>query len=90
MLKKYTVKPPRDLTSKFEKKQAAKAKAEQEAEDAKRRAEEEQKNAVSSTWTSFWDMHFPQNMWFFCVLAIFQIHQFNNVLVYKQNLKHIK
>jgi len=68
VLKKYTVKPPRDLTSKFEKKQAAKAKAEQEAEDAKRRAEEEQKNAVSSTWTSFWDMHFPQNMWFFlCV-----------------------
>jgi len=49
VLKKYTVKPPRDLTSKFEKKQAAKAKAEQEAEDAKRRAEEEQKNAVSST-----------------------------------------
>lgn len=46
-LKKYTVKPPKDLQSKFEKKQAAKAKAEREAEEAKRKAEEEERQAVS-------------------------------------------
>ena len=49
-LKKYTVKPPKDLSSKFEKKQAAKAKAEQEVEEAKRRAEEEERQAVSMVY----------------------------------------
>ena len=44
---KYTVKPPRDLRSKFELKQAAKEKAEKEAEEEKRRKEEEDKIAVS-------------------------------------------
>ncbi|XP_053396904.1 dynein regulatory complex subunit 7-like isoform X1 [Mercenaria mercenaria] len=44
-LKKYTVKPPKDLQSKFERKQAAKAQAEKEAEEAKRRAEEEERLA---------------------------------------------
>ena len=46
-IKKYTVKPPKDLRSKFELKQAAKAEAEQEAEAAKRKAEEEERQAVS-------------------------------------------
>lgn len=46
-LKKYTVKPPKDLQSKFERKQAAKALAEREAEEAKRKAEEEERQAVS-------------------------------------------
>ncbi|XP_052769766.1 dynein regulatory complex subunit 7-like [Mya arenaria] len=44
-LKKYTVKPPKDLQSKFELKQAAKAKAEKDKEDAKHRTEEEQRQA---------------------------------------------
>lgn len=47
-LKKYTVKPPKDLQSKFERKQAAKAQAERESEEAKRRAEEEERQLVSS------------------------------------------
>ena len=45
-LKKYTVKPPKDLQSKFERKQAAKAKAEKEVEEAKRRQEEEDRQLV--------------------------------------------
>jgi len=44
------VKPPKDLSSKFEKKQAAKAKAEQEVEEAKRRAEEEERQAVGMVY----------------------------------------
>lgn len=44
-IKKYTVKPPRDLRSKFELKQAAKEKAEKEAEEEKRRREEEDRIA---------------------------------------------
>ena len=41
------MKPPKDLRSKFELKQAAKAEAEKEAEAAKRKAEEEERQAVS-------------------------------------------
>ena len=45
--KKYTVKPPKDLRSKFEQKQAARRQKEQEEEDAKKRKEEEDRQAVS-------------------------------------------
>ena len=45
-IKKYTVKPPKDLRSKFEIKMEARRVAEEKAEEDKRRAEEEQKNAV--------------------------------------------
>ncbi|KAK3093928.1 hypothetical protein FSP39_021907 [Pinctada imbricata] len=44
-IKKYNVKPPRDLRSKFELKQEAKRKAEKEAEEEKRRKEEEERIA---------------------------------------------
>ncbi|GFR82652.1 dynein regulatory complex subunit 7-like [Elysia marginata] len=43
--KKYTVKPPKDLRSKFEQKMEARKLAEQKAEEDKRKAEEEQKLA---------------------------------------------
>ena len=45
--KKYTVKPPKDLKSKFEQKMEARRLAEQKAEEDKRRAEEEQRLAVN-------------------------------------------
>lgn len=41
------MKPPRDLRSKFELKQAAKERAEKEAEEEKRRKEEEDRIAVN-------------------------------------------
>ncbi|KAK3597164.1 hypothetical protein CHS0354_038091 [Potamilus streckersoni] len=44
-MKKYTVKPPKDLRSKFILKQEARAKSEKESEIAKRRQEEEEKQA---------------------------------------------
>lgn len=45
--KKYTVKPPRDLRSKFELKMEKRKQDEEAAEAAKRRKEEEEKQAVS-------------------------------------------
>ncbi|XP_005093754.1 dynein regulatory complex subunit 7 [Aplysia californica] len=44
-IKKYTVKPPKDLRSRFELKMEARRVAEEKAEEDKRRAEEEQKQA---------------------------------------------
>ena len=46
MVSKYTVKPPKDLASKFEAKIASKAKEEEEALEQKRRDEEAAKIAV--------------------------------------------
>lgn len=45
-VKKYTVKPPKDLRSKFELKMDARKHAEQKEEEEKRRADEAQKQAV--------------------------------------------
>ena len=50
-IKKYTVKPPKDLKSKFEQKMEARRIAEEKAEADKRRAEEEAKAAVSISLT---------------------------------------
>ena len=46
-VKKYTVKPPKDLRSKFEAKVEAKKKAEEENKERKRREEESARIAVS-------------------------------------------
>ena len=48
--RKYTVKPPRDLRSKFIIKMEARRKKEEEEEEAKRAAEEEERIAVSCCW----------------------------------------
>ena len=45
-VKKYTVKPPKDLRSKFEAKVEAKKKAEEEEQERKRREEESARIAV--------------------------------------------
>lgn len=45
-MKKYNVKPPRDLRSKFELKQESKKEAEKQAEKEKQRKEEEERIAV--------------------------------------------
>jgi len=45
-VKKYTVKPPKDLRSKFEAKVEAKKKAEEEEQERKRREEEGARIAV--------------------------------------------
>lgn len=45
-MKKYNVKPPRDLRSKFERKQESKKEAEKQAEKEKQRKEEEERIAV--------------------------------------------
>ena len=46
-VKKYAVKPPKDLRSKFEAKVEAKKKAEEEEKERKRREEENARVAVS-------------------------------------------
>lgn len=46
-MKKYTVRPPKDLRSKFLRKQEARAKKEKELEEEKLRKEEEDRQAVS-------------------------------------------
>lgn len=52
-IKKYTVKPPRDLRSKFELKMEARRQEEIITEENKRRAEEEKKQAVSISFFFF-------------------------------------
>ena len=47
MQKKYTVKPPKDLRSKFEIKQEARRQKEKEVEEEKRKKDELEKQAVS-------------------------------------------
>ena len=46
MLKKYAVKPPKDLTSKFIRKQEARRKREEEEEEEKKQEEEDLKQLV--------------------------------------------
>ena len=48
-VKKYTVKPPKDLRSKFEAKVEAKKKGEEEEKERKRREDENARIAVSCT-----------------------------------------
>lgn len=47
-MKKYSVKPPKDLSSKFEAKVEAKIQAEEEEKELKRKQEEDNRIAVSS------------------------------------------
>lgn len=53
-MKKYNVKPPRDLRSKFELKQESKKEAEKQAEKEKQRKEEEERIAVWHHWFCLW------------------------------------
>lgn len=57
-MKKYTVKPPRDLRSKFELKQDAKREAEKQAEKEKQRKEEEERIAVWCHWSDIRCLHY--------------------------------
>ena len=57
-IKKYSVKPPRDLTSKFIKKQERRKIAEQEAEEEKRRVEEDVKQLVGNATFNTQHTHF--------------------------------
>lgn len=49
-LKKYAVRPPKDLTSRFEKKQEAKRLQQLAADEAKRKKEEEEQQRVNKKY----------------------------------------
>jgi hypothetical protein len=52
-LKKYAIKPPRDLTSRFEREQESKRQADLKAQEEKRLREEEERILVGSCWLRF-------------------------------------
>lgn len=76
-MKKYNVKPPRDLRSKFELKQEAKRDAEKQAEKEKLRKEEEERIAVCFIYQS-------------CVLQIIPlVHIFKSNIFIGSQLKWV-
>lgn len=85
-MKKYNVKPPRDLRSKFELKQESKKEAEKQAEKEKQRKEEEERIAVWHHWFCLW---FNASFYIHCT-SIHTISLLYSLLYYRSFKKNQK